>query len=713
MPSCHAAVQDLKGQTDFTIALAGNPNVGKSSLFNQLTGLGVITANYPGKTVELNLGSTQRGGYRIAIVDLPGTYALGAVSQDQWVARQGVLDGKPDVVVVILDATNLERNLYLALQFLDLELPVIVALNLVDQAQRQGIHIDSPRLAQLLGVPVVETVAIRGEGVDLLIDTAIAYHQGHQGHQGQLTTDGGSCADCSACALHNCPAGAPTACGHRAQAPAYDEKVSGPRERLAEGIRHAMPVRPHDLSARALAMLLLEQDDEFAALTRALPGGEKALALAQELAESQGQDTDSPADQPVSTPVPTPIPIAQHRHALAAQMAAQVQTQGQRGDSLATVLWRLSVRPLTGLPMLGAVLAAIFAVLFYGGNALSALFATAWSLLLSPGISAVVGLVAGDGVVGRTLLWGLDAGMQAALSVGVSYVFVFYLLLAVLEDSGYFNSVAFLTDSIMHRFGLHGRASIPLLAAAGCNVPAIIGTRVLTTMRERVIASTLIVLIPCGARTAVIMGAVGQYAGFGPAVALFAIVLLLIAVVGVALNAILSGKSSGIVMEMFPFRVPDPLTVLKKTWFRLKDFVVVAMPIILAGSFGLGLLYETGWVWTFVQPLAPIMEGLLGLPAVAGLTLIFAVLRKELALQLLVTLAIVQYGPVANNLSHFMSGNQLFVYALVNTIYIPCVATIAVLGRELGWRRAAGISILTVALALAAGGLAHLALGNA
>jgi ferrous iron transport protein B len=703
MASCHAVVQDLKNHADFTIALAGNPNVGKSSLFNQLTGLGVVTANYPGKTMELNLGSTQRGGYRIAIVDLPGTYALGAISQDQWVARQGVLDGRPDVVIVMLDATNLQRNLYLVLQFLDLELPVVVALNLVDQAEGQGIRIDSPRLAQLLGVPVVETVASRGEGVDLLIDTAIAYHQK------QLNTDSGSCKDCSACALRNCPAATPTACGHRAPAPAYDEKVSGPRERLADGIRHAMPVRPHDLSARALAMLLLEQDDEFTALTRALPGGEKVLTLAQDVAVTQEGDEHSPAGQLVSTS----LPIAQYRHALAAQIAIQVQTEGQRADSLATVLWRWSVRPATGLPMLGAALAAIFAVLYYGGNAVSALFAAAWGLLVSPAISALVGLVAGDGVVGRTLLWGLDAGIQAALSVGVSYVFVFYLMLAVLEDSGYFNSVAFLTDSIMHRFGLHGRASIPLLAAAGCNVPAIIGTRVLTTMRERVIASTLIVLIPCGARTAVIMGVVGQYAGIGPAVALFAIVLLLIVVVGVALNAILSGKSAGLVMEMFPFRAPDPLTVLKKTWFRLKDFVVVAMPIVLLGSFGLGLLYETGWVWAFVQPLAPIMEGLLGLPAVAGLTLIFAVLRKELALQLLVTLAIVQYGPAAGNLAHFMSGNQLFVYALVNTIYIPCVATIAVLGRELGWRRAAGISTLTIVMALAAGGLAHLTLGNA
>jgi ferrous iron transport protein B len=350
-------------------------------------------------------------------------------------------------------------------------------------------------------------------------------------------------------------------------------------------------------------------------------------------------------------------------------------------------------------------------LLYFAGNALSTVFADLWGAMVSPLIGALVRALLGDTIAGRTLLWGLDAGIQAALAIGVSYVLVFYVVLAVLEDTGYFNSVAFLADSLMHRLGLHGGASIPLMAAAGCNVPAITGTRVLTTMRERVIASTLIVLIPCGARTAVILGVVGRYAGPVYALAIFGVVLVLVMAVGVALNALMPGKSEGLVMEMFPFRLPDARTTLKKTWYRTRDFVVVAMPIVLAGSLGLGLLYETGGIWFFTAPLAPIVEGWLGLPAVAGLTLLFAVLRKELALQLLVTLAIVQHGAAAADLGAFMSTNQLFVYALVNTIYVPCVATIAVLSRELGWRRAAAISTLTIALALAAGGTARMILG--
>ena len=181
--------------------------------------------------------------------------------------------------------------------------------------------------------------------------------------------------------------------------------------------------------------------------------------------------------------------------------------------------------------------------------------------------------------------------------------------------------------------------------------------------------------------------------------------------VGAGLNKIMPGKSTGLVMEMFPFRMPIMSNILKKTWYRFKEFVFVAFPIVLVGSMVLGGLYETGYLWKLAKPLSPVVEGWLGLPAVAGLTLIFAVLRKELALQLLVTLAMVMYGGGAKDLLLFMTPAQLFVYALVNTIYIPCVATIAVLGRELGWKRAFGIMAFTITLAILIGGIASRIIG--
>ncbi|MFH1322257.1 MAG: nucleoside recognition domain-containing protein, partial [Methanobacteriota archaeon] len=189
-------------------------------------------------------------------------------------------------------------------------------------------------------------------------------------------------------------------------------------------------------------------------------------------------------------------------------------------------------------------------------------------------------------------------------------------------------------------------------------------------------------------------------------VAIYIIILALVFFVGVGLNKVMPGSSSGLVMEMFPFRAPIISNILKKTWYRFKDFVFVAFPIVVVGSLVLGALYETGYLWELAAPLSPVVEDWLGLPAVAGLTLIFAVLRKELALQLLVTLAVVMYGGGASNLLLFMNPAQLFVYALVNTIYIPCAATIAVLGHELGWRRAISIMVFTIVLAILIGGIA-------
>ena len=684
-PSCCGAVGELRGHTDFVFALAGNPNVGKSSLFNTLTGTGAVTANYPGKTVEINVAATRLADLRIGLVDLPGTYALGAVSEDQWVARQGILDGNPDVVIVILDATNLARNLYMLLQLLDMGLPVVAALNLVDEAEKKGIQTDVAELSRRLGVPVIPTVAIRGDGLDRLLSAAVA--------AARAARESGLAGRAAAPRRGTAPRRPP---GTSRYGRDIEELVDG----LVRDIGAELDGRLPSMSLRGLVLLLLEKDAEIEALVARGPRGTQALErvrrAAETIRETHGEDSA--------------LRLIRERHGLAGTIADAVQVRGSHHELLSQRLWRMTTSPITGVPILLLTLAAVFGVLFAVGGLLSTLFGIAWQAAVSPLLQAVIHAVAGEGVIARILTWGPDAGIQAALAVGIPYVLTFYFLLAFLEDSGYLNSVAFLTDRLMHKFGLHGRSIIPLVAGAGCNVPAIIGTRVLTTMRERVIASTLIVLVPCSARTAVIVGALASLVGWQWGVAAFLISGLLVVGAGAGLNRVMPGESSGLVMEMFPFRMPSFRTIGIKTWYRFKDFIFVAAPIVLIGSLALGALYETGLVWKLAGPLAPVMEGWLGLPAVAGLTLIFAVLRKELALQLLVTLAIVRYGPQASHLLNFMNAPQLFVYALVNTIYIPCIATIAVLGRELGWRRAAAIVAFTITLALAVGGGARLVL---
>ncbi len=559
---------------------------------------------------------------------------------------------------MILDATNLARNLYMTLQFIDLGIPIVVALNLIDEAEKRNIIIDARQLSELLGVPVVPTIATTGHGLDDLIQKAVDIAREKQETGSHLN---------------------------------YGDDIEANIKRLEELLSH------HDfgINPRALAILLLEEDSEFVELVGDHMDGSSLLEgvknISREIEEKHGEKT--------------PIRIARERHGLAGTIASQVQSDS--APIVSDRIWDYTTSPLTGIPLLIGTLGVIFAFMFYGGNWLSTLFSDAWAAYLSPVIDGAIFYIFGQGHIGKTLIWGFDAGILAALAVGIPHVLTFYFMLAFLEDTGYLNSVAFLTDRLMHRFGLHGRAVIPLVAGAGCNVPAIIGTRVLTTMRERTIASTLITLIPCSARTAVILGAVSLFVGWKPAVAIYIIVLVLVSLVGAGLNRVMPGSSTGLVMEMFPFRVPLMSNILKKTWYRFRDFVFVAFPIVLVGSLVLGALYETGYLWKLASPLSPVVEGWLGLPAVAGLTLIFAVLRKELALQLLVTLAVVAYGGGAKNLLLFMTPAQLFVYALVNTIYIPCVATIAVLGRELGWRRAGGIMAFTITLAILIGGIAY------
>lgn len=663
--SCHSAINKLRGDTDFTIALAGNPNVGKSSIFNSLTGMGVETAHYSGKTVELNIATTTLDDLNIGIIDLPGTYALGAVSDDQWVARKGVLDGEPDAVVMVVDATNLTRNLYMVLQFLELGYPMVVALNVMDAARREGRHIDVNRLSVLLGVPVVPTVANRGEGLDEMIMAAVEVARSKQ---------------------------KPTPLGI-----SYGLDVENMISRLTATISEAGLKEPYGLPDRALALLLLEKDPEFIEITSALPGWAPVLDLAVELRNKM----EIAHGQKAATR------IAGERHALAGIINDEVESRAEeQKPGWGERLWNYTTGPATGIPILLLVLAANFIILYFLGNALADFISNLWGDYVAPPIKDAVFGVLGENLVSISILWAVD-GFKAALTVGIPFVLVFYVLFAFLEDTGYLNSVAFLTDSVMHKFGLHGRAMIPIVAGAGCNVPAIIGTRVLTTMRERVMAGVLIVMVPCSARNAVIFGAVAFYSGWQSTLALYAIILFLWVAVGLALNRMMPGEAIGLVMEMFPFRRPHLKTIFKKTWYRFRDFVFMAIPLLLAGSVILGVLFETGVLETIAAWFSPVLEGWMGLPAAAGIALTIAVLRKELALQLLITLAIASGASqeARDNLNSFMTNRQLFIFALVTAIYIPCVATIAALARELGWKRAIIIMSFTIGLAVFVGGL--------
>lgn len=661
-------VEKLRRKAEFVFALAGNPNVGKSTIFNRITGMGVMTANYPGMTVELNLAVTEFGGRRIGIIDLPGTYALGAVSEDQMVARRGVLQAKPDLVIVILDANNLSRNLYLLLQFLDLGLQVVAALNLADQAERVGIHTDVQLLSEILGVPVVSTVGVRGAGLDELMHQALEMAESKEEYLVMPFS--------------------------------YAMDIETRIRRLAAYLQENLERIPYDISPRALAILLLEEDEEFTQAVGGSPGGAAAVELAREIAVEIADEHGDKAS----------LVIARERHGIAGSIAANVHERStSERPRLGERLWGHTTDFKTGIPILLVVLGLMFLAIFWGGGELAELFSRFWDSVVGGPLGRAIESALGVNTFSQSLKWAVD-GFGAVLEIALPYLLVFYVILALLEDSGYLNSVAFLSDRAMHRLGLHGRAIIPLISAVGCNVPAVMGTRVLSTRRERVIACVLIVLVPCSARIAVIMGGVSKYAGWEYALLLFAVIFVVVFVAGLLLNKIMPGESAGLVMEMFPFRRPAMGNVFKKTWLRIKDFLYIAAPLIVVGSFVLGLLYESGWIFKLTGPLKPLAEWWLGIPAVALLTLIFAFLRKELALALLVVLAAQAIPGVtqSSSLLDFMNAGQIFTFALVCAVYVPCVATFAILWRELGARDSLIISASTIILALLLGGLTHL-----
>lgn len=677
------------------VALVGRPNVGKSTLLAHATGRFAETSNAPGTTLVAERRSVRRGGPTAVrrgrlpwgrgrgtsvpdaalLVDLPGTASLAdrpAGSEPFW---EMLLAQRPDAVLAIVDAGDLSRHLPLALACRDLGLPLVVAANLADEAEAHGVDVDAGRLSQILAAPVHLTVGRTGRGVGDAVRDAVRLAR-----QRRAVRDHGAS-----------PRGTIPASPY----PPVMEARLGSIGRDIGGIQSlgAAAVDETGLAGLVAAGALSPRGAASLVLADALEPirWEVAARWAALVERRLGGSAAEPA------------------HGASGEPGTLVRRPDRPADRLA----RLATAPWPGLPLFAAVTLLSFVAMMIVGGWLSAILTAGWSATATPAITAAVRTLVPATALANTLLWALDGGLIAMISVGIPYVLTFYVLLALLEDSGYLTSAAVLTDRLFNVVGLSGRAAIPLLAASGCNVPAIYGTRVLATRRERLIASFLVTMTPCSARSAVVIAAVAPFAGPAAALAAFGIVAGLTIAGGVLANRLVPGRQPALVLELAPLRRPILRHVFAKAWARFRAFVRSAAPIMIVGSLVLGALYETGLVWPLAGLADPIVRGWLGLPAVAGLALVFAFLRKELALQLLIALAVVQFGATATNLGSFMSPGQLFVYAIVTSVSVPCVATLAALAAEFGWRAAAMMSGATLALALGTGGLLARLLGIA
>ena len=649
---CSAGKESGIKDADYTIALAGNANVGKSVIFNQLTGVDQIIGNWPGKTVERAEGLLLHKGKRIRVIDLPGIYSFSTYSMEELVSRDFIALEHPDAVINVIDASALERNLFFTIQLLELSPPLMIAVNQIDLAEKKGLTIDTGKLSALLSVPVVSTVAIRGKGIPALTDAITGLMQDHP---------------------------VPPALLYGKE---VEERI-GKIIILLDAVTTPYPVR-------WTAIKLLERDPAIRQLVGRQDEGivEKAGLLAGEIESIHGE--------------PVCVVMSAERYQIADRIAAEVITvrapgEGPQKKSMTDKLDEIALHPILGYL---AVIAVIGGLLF-------------WTFLIGAQISTILQSFLAQFeqyepvVTGPLLdiLWnGAFTGFIAGVTLVVPYVLPFYLLLAIMEDSGYLTRISVMLDRGMHKLGLHGKAIIPLILGYGCNVPAIYSCRIMETPKQKTLAAFLVTLVPCTARTVVILGLVAAFVNIWWALALYAFDILLILIVGrIAFKAV-PGESVGLIMEMPDYHVPSVSVVLKQTWARTKSLIWIVFPAYIIGSAIIQAFYAAGWLNPVNALLSPVTVLWLGLPAVIGITLIFGIVRKELTI---LTLAVIFH---TTNFVSIMSPVQLIVLALVSMLYIPCISVILILASEFGWRKALAISVTEIVMAIAIGGVAFRAL---
>ena len=566
------------------ILLVGNPNVGKSALFSRLTGIHIIASNYPGTTVQFTKGHLKLGEEQAEVIDVPGTYTLEPTSKAEEVAVEMLKDG--DLVIDVVDATNLERNLNLTLQLLERQVPVIVALNIWDDTRHRGINIDVAKLEELLGVPVVPTVGVTGQGIKGLV--------------------------------------------------------------------------------------------------RRLPEAKVP------------KTTYSGSDE---------------RWARVGNIVSQVQSLSHRHHTWRDVLEDVSDHPVGGVFIALVVLLATFWVIRLIGESIigyvtEPLFEWLWTPLLMK-----VSLALGSGGFWHSVLIGnliageidyfqsfglLSTGFYIPLGAVLPYIVSFYLALGILEDVGYLPRLAVLMDTLMHRLGLHGYAIIPTILGFGCNVPAVMATRILESRRERFIAATLISIgVPCAALQAMIIGLVGQQGGQYVAM-VYGSLFASWVIIGLVLNRTVKGFSPELLVEIPPYRLPPWRVIGEKLWLRVSGFIKEALPIVLSTVLVVNILYTLGVFDVIANIAAPIVSELLGLPKETVVALVVGFLRKDVAMGMLAPLA--------------LTAKQLVISSTVLAMFFPCVATFVILARELRTRDTLKATGIMVAAALIVGSLQNLIL---
>ncbi|MBD3206094.1 ferrous iron transport protein B [Candidatus Bathyarchaeota archaeon] len=639
---------EMSIEDKITVALAGNANVGKSVIFNELTGLHQHVGNWPGKTVERAEGTLNFQGTQIDIIDLPGIYSLSTYSIEEIISREYIAVEQPDVLINVIDASSLERNLAFTVQLLELNPRIVIALNQMDIAEKKGIKIDPERLSKELGIPVVTTVAVKSTGLTELMEQTINTAKK----------------------------------GEKAEPLKYGTEIEEQIQRLIKSIEVQTPY-----PERWVVIKLLEEDKEIQELIYF-----NHPEIKEKIQETRERIEDIHQHDAASV-------IASERYAIAHNIAARASSLIVPVSTFTDRLEEITSHPIAGYAFMIISLLAVFFSIFSFGDWLAGWMDIGFEFTRNLYFNLL-----GESELTKFVWDGVLDGIFGGLAVAVPYIGPFYLILSVLEDSGYMARIAFLMDRLMHSIGLHGKSFIPIMLGFGCNVPAVLGCRVMETEREQLICAFVASLVPCAARSMVIFGLVAAYIGFEWAMLLYLLDFILILVLGRIAFTVAPDEPVGLIMEMPGYRIPSLKTTWQRTWLRLKDFIYEAFPIMVAGNFVIQVAALLGILVTVERIMSPVTVGWLGLPSVAGVVLIFGVLRKELTLILLATVM------GSTDFSAILTPVQMFVFAFVVMVYVPCLSTIAALAKEFGSRNATIITLVEVVVAVVLGGIVQRAL---
>ena len=679
----------LRQSHTINVALVGNPNCGKTSLFNFVSGAHERVGNYSGVTVDAKEGHAEHGGYYFNIVDLPGTYSLSAYSPEELYVRRHIINNTPDVIINVIDVGNIERNLYLTTQLVDMDMRIVGALNMYDEFETRGDKLDHKVLGNLFGMPMVPTVFKTGRGVDELFDTIIKVFEGGKTPGDNIIRH-----------------------VHLNHGKYIERAIS----QVQEEIRRNEDIRNRH-STRNLAIKMLENDSDVESLIRTLPNADAIFAARKKAAEMIEEETKEDSETAIMNAKYGIIHGALHEAG---------SEEGTKTDTYQTthVLDAIITHKYWGFPLFFLLMYIMFEVTFELGQ-----YPMDW---IDAGVGALSEWLNGtmpDGPLKAMIVDGVIGGVGAVI-VFLPQILILYTFISFMEDSGYMARAAFIMDKLMHKIGLHGKSFIPMIMGFGCNVPAVMATRMIENRRNRIITMLVLPFMSCSARLPIYIMIVGTFFAKPYQTPIMVSLYVIGIVVAIVVSRVLSrkvvkGEDTPFVMELPPYRFPTAKATLRHTWEKGKQYLKKMGGIILVASiivWALGYFphndelsdmeqQEQSYIGSIGKAVEPVFRPQ-GFGWKLDVSLIAGVGAKEIVAS---TIGVLYSGDDSvaeeggderySTLRQKMEADGVtpltaFAYLLFVLIYFPCIATIAAIKGETGsWRWAIFAAVYTTAIA--------------